>query len=693
MEMLMKALWPVKMLRAIAEVPVRAGVWFVRQRFVMGIASLIWLLWRSGFRPNRLSYPCQQTAAAHVAVLFGGSAFLGLFTHKRWLPLLRRKVIVAGLIIGISGIIAAKGYQIIADGLSTRESCLIPQSHLADLPNYPEAALSVSPMYPSGDEAVVAIRRNTSVTYGTTSPFDKASNPAYQLVWDAICELKLGPADNPLRDFVAPGCTVTIKPNLESGDCTQAAAVRPVIDMCLAAGAAVINVGDGSACGYTQANLDSMGYTSMISTLRSRGNTQVHAVLFGPAASWSWINLGAASAYSGSSYTSSDLITSTLGSPITTYFNTPDSHAVNPNGQIINWNAVTDYLLGADVVINMPKLKVHDALVGTFGIKNWVGAGLHSTYNPNPSCDSNFARVAHWHADAGTFEYGLGNDIMWRELANIHRATIYWKNGQLQSTPQRKYLIITDGITAVNNRQHMGSGGTAVQMGTVLASTNVIASDAVTQRLMRWDFRLNPMSNNAPSVPSHPWGTNDPARIRIVGDLIGPAFGTWFVSDNFSGFPEFTAMKIDDLAPPPLSSVTATLTGSRLDFTVQSDSDAAAAFLYFGADLAANTKVARMAKNGSTFSVRMLASSMAYKVVVQDRFFNCQASSEAQVVFTANHDVNRDGRINILDLIIVRNNLNKDPMSDDSAAIADVNADGRVNILDLIAVRNRLNTL
>ena len=53
-------------------------------------------------------------------------------------------------------------------------------------------------------------------------------------------------------------------------------------------------------------------------------------------------------------------------------------------------------------------------------------------------------------------------------------------------------------------------------------------------------------------------------------------------------------------------------------------------------------------------------------------------------------DANGDGRVNILDMILVRNRLNQDPFSGDNWK-ADVNRDGRINILDLFYVRNRLS--
>jgi len=52
-------------------------------------------------------------------------------------------------------------------------------------------------------------------------------------------------------------------------------------------------------------------------------------------------------------------------------------------------------------------------------------------------------------------------------------------------------------------------------------------------------------------------------------------------------------------------------------------------------------------------------------------------------------DVNLDGRVNMLDLIYVRNRLGRNPYSSDYWR-ADVNADGNINLLDLLLVRNRM---
>jgi len=67
------------------------------------------------------------------------------------------------------------------------------------------------------------------------------------------------------------------------------------------------------------------------------------------------------------------------------------------------------------------------------------------------------------------------------------------------------------------------------------------------------------------------------------------------------------------------------------------------------------------------------------------------SSEEQRIInnFFIDSDVNMDGRVNIIDLIIIRNDLNKTP---DSASTprSDVNHDLRINIIDLIITRNDL---
>lgn len=45
------------------------GLLVFRNRYAIVLASLVWLIWRSGTQPRRLAYPCQQAAAANLTLL------------------------------------------------------------------------------------------------------------------------------------------------------------------------------------------------------------------------------------------------------------------------------------------------------------------------------------------------------------------------------------------------------------------------------------------------------------------------------------------------------------------------------------------------------------------------------------------------------------------------------------------------
>jgi len=69
--------------------------------------------------------------------------------------------------------------------------------------------------------------------------------------------------------------------------------------------------------------------------------------------------------------------------------------------------------------------------------------------------------------------------------------------------------------------------------------------------------------------------------------------------------------------------------------------------------------------------------------------FTMDAPHSAEIRATVFGDVNDDCTVNILDLIVVRNNLGASTSTGNNWR-SDVNNDGKINILDLIAIRNRL---
>jgi len=94
----------------------------------------------------------------------------------------------------------------------------------------------------------------------------------------------------------------------------------------------------------------------------------------------------------------------------------------------------------------------------------------------------------------------------------------------------------------------------------------------------------------------------------------------------------------------------------------------------------------------SSHSVQItgLQTGINYKIVLVDNECNSSPYYGPVCRWPIQGDCNLDCRVNILDLIYIRNKLNQTVGVDNWQA--DVNQDGRINILDLIYVREKLNT-
>ena len=85
---------------------------FLTNSLLAGVSALAWLLLRSGPKPSRFAYPCQQAAFSAASLALGAPLVALLITARRHIAAgLRRPagvVIVAGVIVaglGISGVL------------------------------------------------------------------------------------------------------------------------------------------------------------------------------------------------------------------------------------------------------------------------------------------------------------------------------------------------------------------------------------------------------------------------------------------------------------------------------------------------------------------------------------------------------------------------------------------------------------
>ncbi len=177
-----------------------------RNRVAIFIASLFWLLYRSGTQPRRLAYPCQQVAAVNVGAFLAAliPTALLLRRNKGGVPLPKRVVIrrqvIAVAILCVVGVIGIETYQYADDLLQPA----------ADPPNIPPPAVEPDP-------ALVGIAHRPYPNWHPEIPAP-APTPFTAAEIDGLVERAIilaGGLDQIMSDKDANGeILVTLKPNL-----------------------------------------------------------------------------------------------------------------------------------------------------------------------------------------------------------------------------------------------------------------------------------------------------------------------------------------------------------------------------------------------------------------------------------------------------------------------------------------------
>ena len=80
--------------------------WFVANSLISGILAVCWLILRSGSKPSRFAYPCQQAALSTATLAFAAPLFAGLVAARRR--------VVAGLRTPVGIAVAALGLAVTA---------------------------------------------------------------------------------------------------------------------------------------------------------------------------------------------------------------------------------------------------------------------------------------------------------------------------------------------------------------------------------------------------------------------------------------------------------------------------------------------------------------------------------------------------------------------------------------------------
>lgn len=181
---------------------------------------------------------------------------------------------------------------------------------------------------------------------------------------------------------------------------------------------------------------------------------------------------------------------------------------------------ISNTLLQADVVINIPKMKTHNKAGVTLGLKNMIGITGDRNWLPHfkgNAChrcgngkkrkslvnmlkhvsDTYFGRVTAPIKNRLKYKIGLtesevrsgnwyGNDIIWRTIADLSRICIYAdKNGRIAQDKKRTFFTIIDGIIAGECEGPMNPD--VKPAGVLVAGFDIAYTDMVTARIMGFD--------------------------------------------------------------------------------------------------------------------------------------------------------------------------------------------------------------
>jgi uncharacterized protein (DUF362 family) len=220
-------------------------------------------------------------------------------------------------------------------------------------------------------------------------------------------------------------------------------------------------------------------------------------------------------------------------------------------------------VLSSDVVISVPKLKVHRKVGATLNLKNIVGINTDKNHlahyrvgSPatggdefaNPSWEDRAERAlsdlllgTNWrigrypfvawrafrkalgyfanNAASPAITYGNwhGNDTAWRMVLDLNRILLMADaQGRLQEEPARKYFSVIDGVIGGDGEGPLHPD--AYHSGAVLAGFNPLAVDWVATRLMGFDPMRIPLYRHALDEARDWLPEFDLERIRVLSN-------------------------------------------------------------------------------------------------------------------------------------------------------------------------------
>jgi uncharacterized protein (DUF362 family) len=389
----------------------------------------------------------------------------------------------------------------------------------------------------------------------------KAENKIYDAVRNTLIQLEMDkehigtPEWNPFKEIISEGDTVLIKPNfVQDFNCnpkggveclyTQPSVVAPVVDYAYKAlkGTGRVIIGDApmQECNLPRL-VEESGYDNLVKYYMDKG-FDIELIDFRKAvtvvkhrissrtdkdAPSKVIDLGNESEFAGLSLEKAEKLR------IVSY---PHENIVAHHHGDVQQYCVSQYILDADVVINMPKPKTHKKAGVTIALKNLVGINAQKDYLPHHTFGSKeeggdeyknknalqhfrgrlydikykyedqhklFRAQLVWFVIAfctltlrlfGTkYENGswYGNETISKTIVDLNKILRYAdKNGIMQDTIQRKYFIVADMV--ISGEKDGPVAPSPKPLGIVAAGYNPFYFDRTIATLMGFDIEKIP---------------------------------------------------------------------------------------------------------------------------------------------------------------------------------------------------------
>lgn len=423
------------------------------------------------------------------------------------------------------------------------------------------------PEYPFGDEYI-----------------SRCKNDTYDMVRNALLLLELdkkniGTIDwNPFGEYIQPGNTVVLKPNFvldkhyEDGplECviTQPDIIRAVFDYAYIAlkGCGKIIIADAPQCNCNFDNLKKQTQVeSIIDFYKNNTSTEVELrdlrqiqytynslgylqsdsrnELCGDKDGYYIIDLGDKSEFVGIS--NEDRI---YGADY------DRTETISHHSNNIHEYCVSGTIINADVVVCIPKMKVHRKAGVTLNLKNLIGINGNKNYLPHfrvgvtddggdefmsltqtQKKEQYFHRlfIEKFRVNSNKFKDILsmiencyhvlwkkvgyrrtpqnlvcggdwhGNDTIWRTVLDLNKILIYCdKHGKMCETPQRQFISVVDGIIGGENEGPLVP--TPKESGIIAVGFNPLVVDSVLARIMGFDIWKIPKLFHAYKMKKHP---------------------------------------------------------------------------------------------------------------------------------------------------------------------------------------------